>query len=92
MKRCSPLDPPQQLELDYDDRLPAIPNKASFRFDEAAEIIGCTNRQVGNLIEEGALLAVDISRKSPVDPDSVRRHRRIPRASLLQFMNERRTV
>jgi len=90
--RLSPLDPPQQLELQYDERLPQIPDKAHFRIDEAADLIGCRNRQVGLLIEDGTLLAVDVSRKSPLDPDSVRRHRRIPRASLLQFLNERRTV
>jgi len=92
MKRCSPLDPPEQLEMDYDGRLPRLPNKPHFRFDEAATFIGCTNRQVRYFIEDGSLLAVDVSRKSPLDPDSVRRHRRIPRESLLQFLNSRATV
>ena len=92
--RLSPLDPPlsEQLELDLANVLPHMPGKDLLRIDEAAVALACSVRQVQYFIEDGSLRAINISRKSPLDPGSQRPHVRVPRTAIQEFINSRRTV
>jgi len=87
MARLSPLDPPEQTILSAQ-----LPAKKTLRVDEVAALLSCSKRQVEYLIADGSLMAFDISRKSPLDPDSVRRHFRVATESVARFLEERRTV
>ena len=88
---ASPIDPPVAEQLEMTQILP-VPQKDTLRIDEAAALIGCTARQVRRYIEDGSLLALNISRKSPIDPTCQRQHVRIPRKAIELFLEERRTV
>ena len=63
--------------------------QTALKIPEAAFVMGMTPHKVGVLIDEGKLLAIDISRKSPDDPTSRKRHLRVPFRSIEQYFAER---
>jgi len=87
MNRLSPIDPPAQALFDF-----VATRKTSLTVPEVERILRCGRSQVYLLIEDGTLQAIDISRKSPLDPDSERRHRRVLTESVREFLRKRRTV
>ena len=85
---CRPK--PAQLELNFVplSQIPLLTNslpqiKQLFRVAEAALCLGVSDNQIRNLIDEGVLDARSIS--TSTDPE--RRHVRVTRASLVQFLN-----
>lgn len=62
-------------------------NKLSLRPDEIMPILGCSDKHVRNLVEDGSLTAVDIKCKFCRKPSL-----RISRASLVEFIERRKTV
>lgn len=85
--RASVFFPPQQLDFSF-----SVPVKNTVTPREAAQILGCSMRQVYNYIDDGTLNALDISRKSAVDPSSERRHMRVATASIRSFLAARQTL
>lgn len=83
-KRASPLNAPEQLRLNFH-----VPDKSPIRVDEAAKLIGCSRQQIYLYLADGTLEGVNISRRSALDPESVRRHFRIVTASVANFLEER---
>ncbi|MCX6994157.1 MAG: helix-turn-helix domain-containing protein [Kiritimatiellaeota bacterium] len=67
--------------------LDEIPAKPSLRPDETANLLGCSEFHIRHLVEEGSLVAVDI--RSAVCPKP---SLRISRASLVAFIERRKTV
>ena len=76
MIRHSPLAAPpavyEQAELDF-----LLPPKRTCTVPEAAHAANVSERLITYFVADGTLLAVDISRKSPIDEHSTRRHHRI---------------
>jgi hypothetical protein len=85
MPRLSPIDPPAPV-------VARLPQKLTMNVIEVASALQCSRRLVYLLIDDGSLAAIDISRKSPLDPDAVRRHRRILTDSVRNFLSSRKTV
>jgi excisionase family DNA binding protein len=86
--KASVFFPPNQ----YSRNEVLLPAKNTVTTVEAAQILGCSRQQVYNYIEEGSLNALDISRKSPLDPGSARRHVRVVTASIKDFFEARQTL
>ena len=87
MRPISPLEPPTQLQLGL-----SIPNKERLNIPETAELLGCSVRQVQYMLQDGTLLGIPKSRKSPLDPSAQRIHYScVLRASVERFLKERVT-
>jgi hypothetical protein len=80
------------LHLDQVDLAKTLPAKPTMTIPEAAFHLGCSRAQVYAYLDDGTLAAQDISRKNPLDPGAIRRHRRVITASAAQFLRKRRTV
>lgn len=63
--------------------------RAALKIGEAAWAMNTTPRKVRRLIEEGKLLAIDISTKRPDDPTSKKRHLRVPFSSIAAWKKGR---
>lgn len=83
-----PARQPAQLLLD----LFKLPSKQAMTPIEVANELRITRRQVELMVADGTLSAVDVSRKSPDDPTSERRHLRIFTESVRRFAEKRKTV
>ena len=83
------LEPKQmRLALFQGEARPlAVPDKPTLRPDEVARLLGCSDEHVRHLIEEGSLAAVDVKCIG-----SCRPAHRIVQASLVEFVQRRKTV
>jgi len=65
-----------------------FPNRNFLMISEVSKVLKCTNQHVLDLIEEGQLVAVDISGPA-VDRNTARRCLRIPVSSYDNFLRTR---
>ena len=75
-----------QIEIDLELSLPT--KRDLLRVDEVAHILQCSRDHVSNLIDSGELIGVDTKSK----PEGKQAYWRITRASLLNFVNKRKTI
>lgn len=77
------------MQLDFWDQDIALhSSKLLYRIDETAKVLEVSNQQVRNLADTGELEGVAIN--SALDPGTERRHIRITRRSIENFINTRR--
>lgn len=62
--------------------------RTALKIKEAAYVMGMTPRKVRHLIQEGKLPAIDVSRESPNDPTSKKRHFRVPFRAIERYFAE----
>lgn len=88
MSKLSPITPPKE-QLEFWERDIQIPvNRVFFRIDEVAKYLMISNQQVRDLTNNGELEGVPMN--SPLDPETKRRHIRITKRSIEEFVNRRR--